>query len=47
LTALGRRILAGDADWLETHSIDRWIGGVHLTPEQVVRWDDDASAFVT
>jgi hypothetical protein len=47
LTALGRRVLAGDADWLETHAIDRWIGGVHLTPEQVVRWDGDASAFVT
>ena len=47
LTALGRRVLAGDADWLETHPIDRWIGGVHLTPEQVVRWDEDAAAFVT
>jgi hypothetical protein len=46
LTALGRRVLAGDADWLETYPIDRWIGGVHLTPERTVRWDEDAGRFV-
>jgi hypothetical protein len=45
-TALGRRVLAGDADWLDEHSIDRWIGGVHLRGEQVTRWDDDAARFV-
>ncbi|MGB8907949.1 MAG: DUF1835 domain-containing protein [Candidatus Cybelea sp.] len=44
-TALGRRVLAGDADWLEEHSIDRWIGGVHLVSEHVTRWDDDAGRF--
>jgi hypothetical protein len=46
LTALGRRVLAGDADWLETYPLDRWIGGVHLTPAQSVRWDEDAGRFV-
>jgi hypothetical protein len=45
-TALGRRVLAGDADWLEEHSINRWIGGVHLVSEHVTRWDDDAGRFV-
>lgn len=45
-TALGRRVIAGDADWLAEHAIDRWIGGVHLVPESVTRWDDDAGAFV-
>jgi hypothetical protein len=45
-TDLGRRILAGDADWLESYPVDRWIGGVHLTPSQVVRWDADAERFV-
>ena len=45
-TALGRRVLAGDADWLEEHAIDRWIGGVHLITERVTRWDDDAACFV-
>ena len=41
-TALGRRVLAGDADWLDEHPIDRWVGGVHLRPEHLARWDDDA-----
>jgi hypothetical protein len=46
LTPLGRRILAGDADWLDEHPIDRWIGGVHLLPSNVTRWDEDAARFV-
>jgi Domain of unknown function (DUF1835) len=46
-TLLGRRVLAGDADWLEDHAIDRWIGGVHLVPTSVTRWDDDAGCFVS
>ncbi|HEY9180784.1 MAG TPA: DUF1835 domain-containing protein, partial [Candidatus Baltobacteraceae bacterium] len=33
LTVLGRRVLAGDADWLEHQPLDRWIGGTHLTAE--------------
>lgn len=45
-TALGRRVLAGDADWLDEHSIDRWIGGVHLVGDRLARWDDDAACFV-
>jgi hypothetical protein len=45
-TALGRRVLAGDADWLDEHPIDRWVGGVHLRRERVARWDDDAARFV-
>ncbi len=45
-TALGRRVLAGDADWLDEHSIDRWIGGVHLVGDHLARWDDDAACFV-
>ncbi|HEY1882636.1 MAG TPA: DUF1835 domain-containing protein [Candidatus Cybelea sp.] len=46
LTALGCRVLAGDADWLEEHPVDRWIGGVHLLPGSANRWDDDAASFV-
>ncbi len=45
-TALGRRVIAGDADWLDEHFIDRWIGGVHLVAEQLTRWDEDAGRFV-
>lgn len=46
LTALGRRIMAGDADWLEHRPIDRWIGGVRLYGNDVVRWDDDTACLV-
>jgi hypothetical protein len=46
-TARGRSILAGAEDWLQTLSLDRWIGGVHLTADHIVRWDDDASRFVS
>jgi hypothetical protein len=45
-TVLGRRVLAGDGDWLDRRSIDRWIGGVRLLPENLTRWDDDAARFV-
>jgi len=45
-TALGRRVLGGDADWLaEGGSADRWIGGVHLTPDLRLRFDGDAGIF--
>ncbi len=40
LTVLGRRVLAGDADWLERQPIDRWIGGVHLTNANDWRWNE-------
>jgi Domain of unknown function (DUF1835) len=46
LTVLGRRVLAGDADWLERTPLDRWIGGVHITNENSWRWDERAQCFV-
>lgn len=46
VTALGRRILAGDADWIEAAGIDRWIGGVHLRSSSAARWDDDKVQFL-
>jgi hypothetical protein len=45
LTALGRRVLAGDADWLDAHPIDRWIGGVHFETGSCTRWDEDTAHF--
>ena len=45
-TALGRLVLAADSDWLEVaDTIDRWIGGVHLSGSQAVRWDDASATF--
>jgi len=45
LTALGRSTLAGGEDWLAVQPIDRWIGGVHLTPERAYRWNDGSERF--
>jgi hypothetical protein len=42
----GRRVLAGDADRVELLGIDRWVGGTHLVPGAVWRWDAAASALV-
>jgi hypothetical protein len=39
LTALGERVLRGDADRVELLGVDRWIGGTHVTPDNVWRWD--------
>jgi len=39
VTALGERVLGGDADRVELLGIDRWIGGTHVTPDNVWRWD--------
>lgn len=45
-TVLGRRVLAGDADWLEHQPVDRWIGGSHLTRENFWRWDEASERMV-
>ncbi len=44
-TALGRRVLAGDANWLESRPIDRWIGGMHLEEHGCARWNDETAAL--
>jgi hypothetical protein len=41
LSPLGRRVIAGDADWLEHAPADRWVGGVHIEGASPPRWDDD------
>jgi len=46
VTVLGRRVLGGDADWLDQQPLDRWIGGVHLTTAHHWRWDDATNGFV-
>jgi hypothetical protein len=45
-TVLGRRVLAGDADWLEFQPLERYIGGMHLETTHHWRWDEEARTFV-
>lgn len=43
ITDDGRRVLGGDADWIELGGADRWLGGVHLEGcDARWRWDRTA-----
>ncbi|MGI9501958.1 MAG: DUF1835 domain-containing protein [Geminicoccaceae bacterium] len=46
LTDVGRAVLAGKADHAEINSIDRWLGGTHITGDGIWRWDRDAMKLV-
>jgi hypothetical protein len=39
VTDTGREVLAARGDHISLNGIDRWLGGVHLTPANVWRWD--------
>ncbi len=39
ITASGLQALRGELSWLQCHRLDRWLGGVHLTTENVWFWD--------
>ena len=46
LTAAGQRVLDGEADRVELLGIDRWVGGTHLVPGAVWRWDGERRSVV-
>jgi hypothetical protein len=46
ITDAGRSVLSGEADRIDVLGIDRWIGGTHLVPGAVWRWDAEASELV-
>lgn len=40
LTGTGRKVLAGEVDWMKLNGVDRWVGGVHLDGRAGMwRWD--------
>jgi hypothetical protein len=41
ITPLGEKVLAGELDALSVNAPDGWLGGVHLTGENVWRWDGE------
>lgn len=42
LTAHGRAVLDGEADWVELNPPDYWKGGVHLHPDKTIwRWNGE------
>ena len=46
ITDAGSRVLAGEADRVELLGIDRWVGGTHVRPGAVWRWDGGSSELV-
>lgn len=47
LTAFGRDVVLGRADYVQANGIDRWIGGVHCTTASHWRWDAHRGRLVT
>lgn len=39
ITPLGQQILRGEKNWLDIKPIQRWIGGVNLSPDNLWCWD--------
>jgi len=42
----GKAVLQGECNWLKTHPIDRWIGGVHLSGHNIWSWNVDMKTLV-
>jgi hypothetical protein len=40
LTATGKDVLAGQANHVAINGLDRWMGGVHLTPDNLWHAED-------
>ncbi len=41
ITEFGEEVLSGRKDFIHTNGIDFWLGGVHLTANNLWRWNDD------
>ena len=46
LNKLGLRVLGGSADYTNEAAVDRWVGGTHLTNDNLWRWDDESGKLV-
>lgn len=46
LTQFGADVLGGKADRAAHTTVDFWLGGTHVTPDNLWRWDDDNETLV-
>jgi hypothetical protein len=46
ITETGNNVLAGRADQIALNGVDRWIGGVHLTPDNLWRYEPASRTLV-
>jgi len=45
ITEPGKSVLQGEADFVELNGIDAWLGGVHLSPDNLWRWDESGGTL--
>ena len=45
ITEPGKSVLRGEADFVELNGIDLWLGGVHLSPNNLWRWDESSETI--
>ena len=46
LTDLGVQVLKDQKNWVSLNGIDKWLGGVHLTPENLWWWDQNINCLI-
>ncbi len=46
LSDFGEEVLAGDGDFAERGTIDRWLGGTHVTSENLWRFDRETASLI-
>jgi hypothetical protein len=46
LTEKGREVMAGSSDFIEANGIDLWLGGLHLTEDNLWRWDEQERKLI-
>ena len=47
LTEPGKAVLHGDTDYVKLNGIDLWLGGVHLFPNNLWRWDEASKTIAS
>ncbi len=45
ITPVGLEVLSGKLNWLEISNINRWIGGVYLTPSNIWCWNSNTRSI--
>ncbi len=46
ITTTGKAVLKNEKSWLDFASVDRWIGGVHLTTNSIWCWRGDSKSII-
>jgi hypothetical protein len=45
ITQFGEEVLSGKRDFIHTNGLDFWLGGVHLTPNHLWRWQEETQTL--